>query len=100
MGGREGDGRAGWRRGEVGEGGELKQPFGLKQQCCALSIGHRLVESAREAKTAVRSSLVPHAVLLMLSRAMNAPWWFESIGKKPSVKADLAIYDKVLGVSG
>ena len=27
-------------------------------------------------------------------------WWFDSIGKKPSVKADLAIYDQVLGVSG
>ena len=29
----------------------------------------------------------------------NASWWFNSIGKKPSVKADLAIYDQVLGVS-
>ena len=44
---------------------------GLKQQCCALSMGHRLVESTREAKTAVGSSLVPHAVLLMPSRAMK-----------------------------
>ena len=30
----------------------------------------------------------------------NAPWWCDSIGKKLSVKADLAIYDQVLGVSG
>ena len=51
--------------------GRLKQPFGLKQQCCALSMGHRPVESTREAKTAVRSSLVPHVVLLMPSRAMK-----------------------------
>ena len=29
----------------------------------------------------------------------NASSWFNSIGKKPSVKADLAIYDQVLGVS-
>ena len=45
----------GWGGGWEAEGG-LKQPFGLKQQCCALSMGHRLVESTREAKTAVRSS--------------------------------------------
>ena len=55
-----GGGGGGWEA----EGG-LKQPFGLKQQRCALSMGHRLVESTREAKTAVRSSLVPHAVPLM-----------------------------------
>ena len=52
-----GGGRAGWgwgggRGGWEAEGG-LKQPFGLKQQCCALSMGHRLVESTREVKTAV-----------------------------------------------
>ena len=70
-----GGGRAGGGWGGGGGGweaeGRLKQPFGLKQQCCALSMGHRLVESTREAKTAVRSSLVPHAVLLMPSRAMK-----------------------------
>ena len=70
-----GGGRAGGGWGEGGGGweaeGGLKQPFGLKQQCCALSMGHRLVESTREAKTAVRNSLVPHAVLLMPSRAMK-----------------------------
>ena len=31
---------------------------------------------------------------------IRTPWWFDSIGKKPSVKAELAIYDQVLGVSG
>ena len=30
----------------------------------------------------------------------NASSWFKSIGKKPSMKADLAIYGQVLGVSG
>ena len=49
-----GGGGGGWEA----EGG-LNQPFGLKQQCCAPSMGHRLVESTRETKTAVRSSLVP-----------------------------------------
>ena len=51
-------------------------------------------------KGGMRSSLVPHVVLLMPSRAINTPWWFDSISKKPSVKADLAIYGQVLGVSG
>ena len=50
------------------EGG-LKQPFELKQQCCAFSILHEMIQSSGEAKIAVRSSLVPHAVLLMPLRA-------------------------------
>ena len=54
-----------------GAAGRLKHPFGLKEQCFAFSMGHRLVESTREAKADVRSSLVPHAVLLMPSRAMK-----------------------------
>ena len=43
-GGRVGGGWGGGGGGWEAEGG-LKQPFGLKQQCCALSMGHRLVES-------------------------------------------------------
>ena len=65
VGGWEGGGGSGWEA----EGG-LKQPFGLKQQCRAFSMGQELVQSTGWAKTAVRSSLVPHdAVLLMLLRA-------------------------------
>ena len=89
----------GWGVGWGAEGG-LKHPFGLNEQCCAFTKGHELMQSTREAQTAVRSSLVPYAVLLMHPRTMNAPLWFHSIGKKPSVKADLAIYCLVLGVSG
>ena len=44
------------------EGG-LKQLLGLKQHCCAFSLVPELVQSTGWAKTAVRSSLVPHAVL-------------------------------------
>ena len=71
MGGQEGGGEAGagekW--GQVGSGGRweaedgLKQPLGLKQHCCAFSLVPELVQSTGWAKTAVRSSLVPHAVL-------------------------------------
>ena len=35
-----------------------------------------------------------------LHRACNAPRWFYRAGKKPSVKADLAIYSPVVDASG
>ena len=53
----------------------------------------------RVAQTALRS-LVPHVVLLIPPGPQNAPSWFNSIDKKAFVKADLAIYCLVLGVSG
>ena len=31
-------------------------------------------------------------------RPCIAPWWFDRVGNKPSVKADLAIYSYVLGI--
>ena len=66
MGGGWGGGGGGWEA----EGG-LKQPLRLKEQWCAFSLWHKLIQSAKEAKTGVRSSLVPHAVPLMPSRAMK-----------------------------
>ena len=59
-------GGGGW-----GAVGGVKHPFGLKGQCCAFSKCHELIESTREAQTAVRSSLVPHAVLLTHPRTMK-----------------------------
>ena len=61
-----GGGRGGWKA----EGG-LKQPLRLKEQCCAFSLWHKLIQSTKEAKTGVRSSLVPHTVLLMPLRTMK-----------------------------
>ena len=95
-------GVGGWEEGGVGRWGvegRLKHPLGLKKQCCAFSKWHELIQSTREAQTAVRSSLVPHAYK-HAPGPWNAPSWFHSIDKKPSVKADLAIYCLVLGVSG
>ena len=68
MGGREGvgGGGGGWEA----EGG-LKQPLRLKEQCCAFSLWHKLIQSTKEAKTGVRSSMVPHTVLLMPLRTMK-----------------------------
>ena len=57
--------------GRWGAEGGIKHPFGLKGKCCAFSKCHELIQSTREAQTAVRSSLVPHAVLLMHSRTMK-----------------------------
>ena len=31
-------------------------------------------------------------------RPFIAPWWFDRVGNKPSVKADLVIYNYVLGI--
>ena len=59
MGGRDRDGGGGG--GWEAEGG-LKQPLRLKEQCCAFSLWHKLIQSTKEAKTGVRSSLVPHTV--------------------------------------
>ena len=73
-----GDGQEGGGGGWEAEGGP-KQPFELKQQCCAFSMGPELAQS---------------------TGARNASSWFYSISKKLSVKADLAIYLQVLDVSG
>ena len=59
-------GGGGW-----GAVGGAKHPFGLKGQCCAFSKCHELIQSTTEAQTAVRSSLVPHAVLLTHPRTMK-----------------------------
>ena len=48
-----------------------KLPLRLKEQCCAFSLRHKLIQSTKEAKTGVRSSLVPHTVLLMPLRTMK-----------------------------
>ena len=54
-----------------GAKGGVKHPFGLKGQCCAFSKCHERIQSTREVQTAVRSSLVPHAVLLTHPRTMK-----------------------------
>ena len=59
-------GGGGW-----GAEGGAKHPFGLKGQRCAFSKCHELIQSTREAQTAVSSSLVPHAVLLTHPRTMK-----------------------------
>ena len=46
-------------------------PFGLKGQWFAFSKWHEQIKSTREAQTAMRSSLVPHAVLLTHPRTMK-----------------------------
>ena len=54
-----------------GAKGGVKHPFGPKEQWCVFRKWHELTKSTREAQTAVRSSLVPHAVLLTRPRTMK-----------------------------
>ena len=54
-----------------GAEGGAKHPFGPKGQRRAFSNWHERIQSTREAQTAVRSSLVPHAVLLTHPRTMK-----------------------------
>ena len=62
-----------------GAEGGLKHPFGLKEHSCAFSMGvkmgHKLIQSTREAKTA-RSSLVPNAAQLKDNKTV--PSWFNT----------------------
>ena len=82
------EGGGGWET----EGG-LKQPFGFKLRCCAFSIWHELIQSVGWAKTAVRNSLVPHAVILMLLRAKKCILIVQQHQQKSFVKVDMAIHD-------
>ena len=65
-GGRAGGGLG--RQGWITEG-RLQQPFGLKQQCCSLSMGPELIQSTGWDVAAVKSNLVSYVVLLMPLRA-------------------------------
>ena len=59
-------GGGGW-----GAKGGVKHPLGVKEQCCAFRKLRELIQSTGEAQTAVRSSFVPNAVLLMHPRTMK-----------------------------
>ena len=84
----------GWEGGGGGWGakGGIKQPNSSAVPSVHDTIqivGHRLIAS-------IGSSLVLHAVLLVLFRAKkNLPLRLNSIGKKLSVKADLTIYSMI-----
>ena len=52
-----GGGGGGWRA-EC----RVKHPFGLKEQCCAFRKLRELIQSTREAQTAMRSSFVPSPI--------------------------------------
>ena len=72
----------------------------LRSRTVAFNKGPALLQSIGWVKTASRSSLVSHAVLLMPLRAKKCMSWFSSISRKTSVKADLTIYGQVLVNSG
>ena len=87
------------------EGGQY-HPQGDKQQCCVFSKGTalKLPQSTWQAQTVVSSSLTPQAALLVPISGPIDPVvdrrGFHRVGKRPPVKADLAIYSLVVGMSG
>ena len=69
------------------------------------SVGHRNCHSPTwQAQTVVSSSLTPPNSLISAHhwphRPCSGPSWFYRVGKRPPVKADLAIYSLVVGMSG
>ena len=84
----------------MGSRRQAKATIWTQAAVLCLQYGTELVQSTGWAMAAARSSLVLHAVPLMPLGLRNASSWFNSIGKKPSVKADLTIYGQVLGASG
>ena len=97
-------GWAGAGGGWEAEGGQ-HHPQGDKQQCCVFSRAQKLPQSTWQAQMVVSSSLTPQAALLVHAhqwphRPSSGPYWFYRVCKRPPVKADLANYSLVVGMSG
>ena len=94
----------GWGGWEA-DGGQY-HPQGDKQQCCVFSRAQKLPQSTWQAQTVFSSSLTPPFSSSLISahqwphRSPSGPSWFYRVGKRPPVKADLAIYSLVVGMSG
>ena len=64
-------------------------------------VGHRDCRSQPGDERVVSSSLTLQATLLVpLSGSCSGPLWFYRGGKRLPVKADLAIYSLIVGMSG
>ena len=61
---------------------------------------HELMQSTGWAKIPVKSSVVPHAVILMLLMAEKCIFVIQQYWQKAVCEADLAIYGQVFSVSG
>ena len=91
----------GWGEWEA-EGGQY-HPQGDKQQCCVFSRAQKLPlnlvdRDSHQQQFDIPSSLIsahqwPH-------RPCSELLWFYRVGKRPPVKADLAIYSLIIGASG
>ena len=97
-----GGGWVGWGRGGWEAEGGQHHPQGGKQQCCLLSMAHKqpvnLAGRDSRQQPDTPSSLIsahqwPH-------RPCSGPSWVYRADKRPPVKADLAIYSPINGVSG
>ena len=98
-GGWVGGGGVGVGGGWEAEGGQ-HYPQGGKQQCYLFSR-HRNCHSqpggTRQSSAPLSSPISAHK---WPHRSCSGPSWFYRVGKRPPVKADLAIYSPINGVSG
>ena len=98
----------GKRAGGVGVGGKPKAGNTIHKEAnssAVSSVGHRNCHSqpgktrdSRQQQSDTPSSLIsahqwPHGLC-------SGPSWFYRVGKRPPVKADLAIYGLIVGMSG
>ena len=68
------------------------------QQTTGMYTNHRINQDGHWQQFGTQQILI--SALQWANRPCNAPTWFYRVGKKPSVKADLAIYSYALDVSG
>ena len=68
-------------------------------QLYRFSVGDVDVHNPQDVKMDIGSTLAPHQLWLVLTNGSTGPVMHQCSFKKPSVKADLAIYSHVLDVS-
>ena len=85
----------------MGAIGRLYLLLGHRQQCCVFSQWqsiHRISQDSCWQQSGTTHILING--IYRSQRPCSALWWFDRDSKRPSVKADLAIYSYVLSVSG
>ena len=95
MGGQEG---VGW---VLGAAGKLKAGYTIHKETDSsnvFSVGHLVGRNGSWQQSDKTCSLI--STPQWLHRPCSRPSWFYRVGKRPPVKADLAIYSPVSGVSG
>ena len=102
-GGRVGGGGVGWwewvasRRRAI-SASRAQTVLLCSQQTTGMYTNHRIDQDGHWQQFGTQPILI--SAPQWANRPCNAPTWFYTVGKKPSVKADLAIYSHAVDVSG